>query len=59
MYMMINRIIKEMLPRVNTYYSSYTPPVPALVLDLSNNNENLPLGLIEHDIDKWKMADMY
>ena len=59
MYMMIDRIIKELLPRVNTYYSSCTPPVPALVLDLSYNNENLPLGLIEHDVNKWIMADMY
>ena len=59
MYMMIDRIIKELLPRVNTYYASCTPPIPVLVLDLSNNNENLPLGLIEHDINKWIMADMY
>ena len=59
MYMMIDRIIKELLLRVNTYYSSCTPPVPVLVLDLSNNNENLPLGLIKHDINKWIMADMY
>ena len=59
MYMMIDRIIKELLPRVNTYYSSCTPPVLAIVLDLSNKNENLPLGLIEHDINKWIMADMY
>ena len=58
MYMMIDRIIQEILPRVNTYYSSCTPPVPALVLDLSNN-KNLPLGLIEHDINKLKMVDMY
>ena len=59
MYMMLNCILKEMIPRVNMYYASCTPPIPILVLDLSNNNENLPLGLVEHDIDKWKMADMY
>ena len=56
---MIDRIIQEILLRVNTYYSNCTPPVPVLVLDLFNSNENLPLGLIEHDINKWKMVDMY
>ena len=56
---MLNRILKEMIPRVNTYYASCTPPIPTLVLDLSNNNENLPLGLVKHDIDKWEMADLY
>ena len=53
MYMMLNHILKEMILRVNTYYASCTPPIPTLVLDLSNNNENLSLRLIEHNIDKW------
>ena len=59
MYTIIARIVKEMLPRVNTYYASCVPPLPTLVLDISNNNENLPIGLVEHETDKWQIADMY
>ena len=44
---------------MNTYYASCVPPLPTLVLDISNNNENLPIGLVEHETDKWQIADMY
>ena len=59
MYMILYWIKEEMLPLLNMHYASCTLPIPALVLDLSNNNKNLPLGLVEHKIDKWQMVDMY
>ena len=59
MYMILDRIKQEIEPLINQHYASCTPQIPTLNLELSNNNENLPLGLVEHDIDKWQMADMY
>jgi len=55
----LRKIEVELVPRINQYYGNLAPAVPNLDLFIMNNNEQIPIGMVEHLSNKWDIADMY
>ena len=55
----LKKIEYELVPRINEHHAAQQSPLPQLELNFANNNENIPLGLVEHQSDKWSISDMY
>ena len=53
----IRKLEGELVPVIDAYYAQMGHP--RLQLRVANNNENIPLAVIEHTSDKGVVADMY
>ena len=55
----LKKINYELIPQVDEHHTAQQPPIPHVELDIVNNNENIPLGLVKHQSNKWSISDMY
>ena len=55
----LKKIKYELVPRVDQHHAAQQPAIPCVDLHIANNNKNIPLGLVEHQSDKWSISDMY
>ena len=56
---MLDRILTELVPAVDTYNQQLQQGIAPLHLSVSNNNANIPISFIKHQTTKDKVADMY